>query len=673
MSANLAGESFSAQRLILSRLAEGEEIESVLAPLVELVEQSVPGAICSIMEMDLARSELHVLAAPGAPSSLVERLGGLKLGRLAASCGSAAFTGQPVFVEDALQDERWFPYREVAQEFGIGSSWSIPIFNAAADEVIGTFAITRSPRGLPSPSQRSLLLFGSEVARLLLMRLHEKRELEEKQMMIEALLHQCEDPVYIKDTDRRYLMVNEAESLGLRDKPDDFQGLRDEDLYEGETLATGRRSDVEVLTTGAPRSYVVEIDNPVRGRRFYHMRKSPLRDASGSVIGLLGTARDLTDLRDKQLSRDRSERLEGIGLIAGGVAHDLNNVLTVIQGNLDLIQAEASLTQSQELSIRDASEATLRATQLVRHLLAAGTEIDAQNSRVDLCFIVRDVLELLRREIPDGVRVDVDLVPHSPQMTGNATQLRQLVMNLTLNAIEAVEPREGRVLLRVWSTSKSGQEPCVSFSVADNGRGMDEATRARISDPFFTTKEQGSGIGMTVVQTVVDAHQAGLTIQSEVGKGTELRVDFPLGSADSKVGDAVLIPRQGPLQGRQVLVVDHDPAARASSTRALERAGARAFAVESFEQAIARLGAQNDIDALVLDLCLPGFSGEELHTAIHRKWPTLPILLVGSTDPRPRWFNLESAARTRLLVKPLQVEELQLEVRNLIQRQARSV
>lgn len=665
MDRDLIPDLLEAQREILIRLAERDSVDEVLRPIAALVRAHIPDALCSIMVLDDTDQTLKLLAAPGYTDEMIEGLNGLIPGPQAATCGTAFFTGEPVFVEDTRTDDRWLPFQDFATRFGVRSAWSIPLFEREGKQVLGTFGIGRPVPGLPNDAEHRILELGATAARLLLRARHEDRQREQQELLVKGLLEQCEDPIFVKDLDRRYVLVNHAEAHGLPFEPNEYIGLRDEDIYPPSTVKVMSSTDLEVLSTGQPLSYVGENDNPVLGRRVFHVRKAPLKDPRGDIVGVLGVARDITELRQSEQLRQRSKRLEDLGLLAGGIAHDFNNVLTAIQGNLDLAQLQPNGSALQAQAIEEASVATQQASDMVRGFLNSTKQNRNASTDVDLGELLRSAAAVVSHNLPARVRLRLDIPDDLPTLAGSTPQLQQLAMNLILNAVESIEAGEaGEIIASLRYAALP--LPSLLLSIVDNGVGMDASTVESSTQPFFTTKEAGHGLGMSISRGVVGAHGGDLTVQSRPGEGTRVEARLPLKYVRDSSADLGFET----LAGQRVLIVDDEPGVRSYTERALDLAGAQTTAVHDADHALAVLATLTRFDAMLLDLCLPGASGAELLSIVRDLCPDLPVLLMSGSHEPPTGVLERDGGRTRFIAKPFGPQDLQVEMSTLLDSQS---
>jgi PAS domain S-box-containing protein len=404
------------------------------------------------------------------------------------------------------------------------------------------------------------------------------------------------------------------------------------------------------------------------------------RTFTGNQLEFLrAIAYTLSSALDRKRAEERieeSRRLESIGVLAGGVAHDYNNLLSIIIGNAD----EARRDCSDCAPMRAILSAAERAAELTRQLLAYSGKGRFVSQVVSLSDLVAQFVEPLRGSIPAPIELDLALGSGLPALNADPNQIRQILENLIDNAVEAMPPGAGRVTVATGvceltaemaaahaaiDTPAPGQY--VLLEVADEGCGMDEATKARIFDPFFTTKFTGRGLGLAGVQGIVRAYRGLIEVESTVGRGSRFRVFLP---ARSQAG-----PPREPAGGAQlearssqtVLVVDDEPMIRRMLARMLGRLGFQVLQAESGKQALEVLAAAPAEPALaLLDLVMPLTDGGRMLPLLHAQHPNLKIIATsGYTEEEARRV-LRSEYIASFLQKPYKPEVLAEAIRKAL-------
>jgi PAS domain S-box-containing protein len=416
---------------------------------------------------------------------------------------------------------------------------------------------------------------------------------------------------------------------------------------------------------------------------------APLRDAAGRVGGYLSMVNDVTERQQAEEERARLEsqlrqaqRIQSLGTLAGGIAHDFNNVLTAIVGSAEIAMRALPADHRAQRSLQHITQASARATDLIRRILTFSRRQEPQRSFVTLAPVIEEALKLLRATLPALVEIRTHFDPDVPGVLADATQVYQVVMNLGTNAAHAMGPSGGRLELRLETvTADAGTSSLapelregryVRLSVCDTGCGMDATTRERIFEPFFTTKPvgEGTGLGLSVVHGIMKSHEGAITAESQPGAGTTFRLYFPVAEAPAAATSAPPGDVRG--QGEHVLYVDDEEALVYMTSRILERLGYRVTGFTDARQALEAVRARSgDFDAVVTDLAMPGLPGLELARAIRALRPDIPLVLTSGYVRPADVQALRDLERAELVLKPNIVAELGPTLHRLLAAQPR--
>ena len=457
--------------------------------------------------------------------------------------------------------------------------------------------------------------------------------------------------------------------------PTDAAGLAGLAVTVGNVMATGVPAETHVecrllRRDGTP----LWVRGPVSARR---------RDDGSAVI--TGFFQDATERRQAEEALRNTEKLEGLRDLAGGVAHDFNNLLTVIIGNAELaLQGMPAGSQASE-TLDEVVDAARGASDLTRQLLAYAGRSRILMGPVDVSEAVAAVADLLTASTPPGVTVETDLAAGLPAVQADAAALGRVVLNLVLNAAEAYAPKDGTVSVRTALVRIGRRElghmtlgheaptgRYVILDVADRGSGMDAATKARMFDPFFSTRADGRGLGLASVLGVVREHRGTIAVTSEPGRGTTVRVALPVASerasqhrdagpggassqrargADEPAGPPAAGPRGSRVE--TILVVDDDASVLALGCRILRKAGFRVRGASGGAEAVASIAAEpGGTDVVVLDLSMPGMDGEATLRAIREIVPTIPVVLCTGYDDQATADRFGRLGLSGILGKP---------------------
>jgi len=388
----------------------------------------------------------------------------------------------------------------------------------------------------------------------------------------------------------------------------------------------------------------------------------------GLLVRAWGTQRDVTESRLLEEQLRQAQKMEAVGRIAGGIAHDFNNMLTVIGGSLELVEDELGDEHALSGTLRDASRAAEQATGLTRQLLAFSRRHVVQRGAVDLNAVVADALRMLRRVIREDIEIRSRLAPDLPRVLGDRIELHQVLVNLVLNARDAIDG-PGHVSVATAPAphgavrAAMADQGGVVLSVSDSGCGMDPATAERVFEPFFTTKETGSGtgLGLATVYATVSRCGGDVRVDSEPGRGSCFRVVLPVAARDVAAEEEALTGVAGDRCAASILLVEDQPELRRLVARVLRGAGHDVTEAEGPAEA-RRLAAGRRVDLLLSDVVMPGANGLELARELRAAQPGLRVLLMTGYADLPEELGRELLREARLLPKPFTWGHLHSEI-----------
>jgi two-component system cell cycle sensor histidine kinase/response regulator CckA len=403
----------------------------------------------------------------------------------------------------------------------------------------------------------------------------------------------------------------------------------------------------------------------------------PIRDRGGAIVGSVVVARDITDLKAAEERLRQSQKLESIGLLAGGVAHDFNNLLVGVIGNASL--AQDILPEGHEVAeiLGRIVKAGEQAAHLTRQMLAYAGKGQFLIEAIDLSDLIPEISGLVQPSISKKVAMQLTLEPNLPAVEADRGQMQQVFMNLVLNAAEAIGSNAGLISVRTGAqtvdaayqrrfpeTAELAPGTYVYLEVRDTGCGMDEATRARVFDPFFSTKFQGRGLGLAAVAGIVRAHKGAIQVTTAPGAGAIFRVLFPVSNTSAAASEPPAGTRRD-LRGKgTVLVVDDEQHVLSLAQAGLERHGYHVLLAESGPAAIEIIREQGGrIDLVVLDLGMPVMGGEEVLPRLREIRPDLKVMVSSGFSETETLRAFAGAPLSGFIQKPYTVRELAAEVK----------
>lgn len=364
------------------------------------------------------------------------------------------------------------------------------------------------------------------------------------------------------------------------------------------------------------------------------------------------------------------QKLEALGVLAGGIAHDFNNLLTVILGNTSLVLSSLSADAPQRAPLEQVELASRRCADLARQMLAYSGRGSFVVEVVDLATVVGDLAELIKATISKKASLSLHFAPDTPSIEADVTQLHQVILNLITNASEALGDENGTITVtgeRVMADQayllEHGAEHLAEGSyarleVVDTGSGMDADTLEKLFDPFFTTKFTGRGLGLAAVQGIVRGHHGAIEVESEPGVGTSFRLLLPAATRPRSPQPTPSAAPRSPLRGT-VLVADDDEQIRELATMALESFGFQVVTAEDGTLALRALSERaNEFAFVLLDLMMPGMSGEEVVDELDRLGAVTPVILCSGYHPHDLGLRFLGRGVAAFLQKPYEVEQL---------------
>lgn len=471
-------------------------------------------------------------------------------------------------------------------------------------------------------------------------------------------------------------------ALGTDAGEADLVGKRLEDVVP--RFFEGAMSEAEAILddfaraaeSGRPRTREARLTVGENGL-FVDLLLIPFFGPDGQTRHVLGVVRDITARKRAEAARRefeariaQSRKMEALGQLAGGVAHDFNNILTGILGFADVIGRSTSDAAAAGFSA-EIIQAASRARDLVRQILMFSRRQPPERRPVRLAEVVREAIKLVGRTAPAAINIRTLAPDDAPYILGDATQLHQVVMNLCTNAIQAMGDEGGELNVSVEPVEVSAefarQHPplreglCVRLSVRDTGPGMPQLVLDRLFEPFFTTKAPGvgTGLGLSVVHGVVQNHEGAVVVKSRPGQGTKFDVYLPAINSPSWTGDVIVTDKQALPSGKRVLFVDDEASIARLAQVMLKGLGhatttctTPAEGLETFRS------SPTDFDVIITDLTMPGMTGVELARGIRQISADVPIVLSsGYADEVPEEM-LRSLGIVEVLPKPFQMQTL---------------
>jgi len=401
---------------------------------------------------------------------------------------------------------------------------------------------------------------------------------------------------------------------------------------------------------------------------------SVIRDREGEVMYGLAMIEDITEVKRTQEEALAGQKLESLGVLAGGIAHDFNNLLGGIHSVAELVEMDLAVSSAAREEIQRIKMAAIRGSEIVRELMIyAGETHKDLNEAVDVSRLVEEMLRLLKVSISKQVALRTDFRGNLPTVWGNAPQIRQVVMNLVLNASEAIGDSQG--VITVTTAQVSGGSDLapnnmtdltagdyVRIEISDTGCGMTEETKAKIFDPFFSTKFPGRGLGLAVVQGIVRGLGGAINIVSTPGQGTAFQVLLPCApKGASEIHSTITTGglEKSNANARTILVVEDDQTLRRAVSKGLQKRGFLVIEASDGSVALDLIHAHRDeIDVVLLDITLPGASSREVFEELLRIRPDLNVIVTSAYDERMVDTYYAGLRVNHFIRKPFRLDDL---------------
>jgi two-component system, cell cycle sensor histidine kinase and response regulator CckA len=496
-------------------------------------------------------------------------------------------------------------------------------------------------------------------------------DLEENRRLVQAFEETDQAIVALLEPDGTLREINRfgRELLGYGD--DDvgrlnwFQDVASPERHEGDSPESSTESGLYPRGANCPARTRAGLQIPVR---WYD---AALRDATGALTGRLIIGHDLTEQFETERQLRQSHKMQAVGELAGGLAHDFNNILTAILGNAQILEMEFSPDQVGHEELQQIIQASHRAADLTSKLLTFSRKNDFAPTEISLHETIEETIGLLRRTIDPLVNIETQLDCDDPIIQGDPAQLQSVLLNLGLNARDAIAeggtlrfitdrceitPTDSRVTeLNV----RPGQY--IRLQVADTGSGMAPEVRDRIFEPFFTTKDKkkGTGLGLSNAYRCISDHQGHIRVESEPGQGTSFHIYLPLRS-DRKVTPSIPAENRPPQPIRAtVLLVDDDPGVLQTQARLLEHLHCHVHRASTGQDAVELFQTHHkQIDLVLLDRRMPGLDGLETLSRLRQIDPDTPILICSGEGPCSSLRTLLDQRQCGLLPKPFDLQQV---------------
>lgn len=660
---------------ILELLANEAPLPEVLAGMVVQLECGHDW-FGSIMLVDETGTRLRCGAAPQLPLFYQEAINDVPIAVGRGSCGTAAATKEMVIVADIQTHPYWADYRELALRAGLRACWSVPILDAHG-EVLGALAVYHSRPAVPTEQDLESIKGVKDLAGVAIGKLKAEQNLKEREATFSAIVNQAADAIAVVDANNgRFVEFNTMAHLSLGYTRAEFAGFGVRDIQTEHATEIIQRNITSARQQGG-----------ICFESKHRHRDGSLRDVRVSLQALPTRNRDYvaavwTDITDRRRLEEQlrqAQKLEAIGQLAGGVAHDFNNILAAIMMHIGLLQMSPAVDPDTRLALHDLDTEARRAATLTRQLLMFSRRSVLAVKSLDLNEVVGNMLKMLARLVGENIAFRFDRGTALPLVEADAGMLEQVLLNLVVNARDAIR-KDGRITISTSTTDYNpvdlAQNPSrhagrfVCLAVADTGVGMDEATQNRIFEPFFTTKEagKGTGLGLATVHGIVAQHKGWVEVESRLGQGSTFRVFLPA-SRQMESAPESEAPTETLRHGHEtILLVEDDAKVRKAVAAGLRALGYRVHEVVNGQEAVAfwqEKAAQ--VDLLFTDMVMPeGITGLELIERLRALKPGLKAIISSGYSAEMVHAGIPQDSGVIYLPKPYDTTQLSQIVRQCL-------
>jgi len=503
--------------------------------------------------------------------------------------------------------------------------------------------------------------------------------------MLTHIINTIPQSIFWKDQNSVYLGCNHAfaHEAGLN-SPESIIGKNDFDLpWSREESEKYRADDREVMDNVCAKKHIIETQQQMNGRMAWlDTTKIPLEDASGTVIGLLGVYEDITERKraeeeklaiEKQLLQ--AQKLESLGVLAGGIAHDFNNILMTIIGNADLALLRINKESPVVDNLRKIEAAAAKASDLAKQMLAYSGKGKFVIDNIDLNRLLEEMLNMLKISISKNAVLRLNLHEHLPTVEADATQMRQVVMNLVINASEAIGNKSGVIaittgcmdcdsnyLKNVWLNDNIIEGLYVYLEIADTGCGMDKDTISKLFDPFFTTKFTGRGLGLAAVLGIIRGHKGAIKVYSEPKKGTSFKILLPASNKPEEVFNVGATKDNWKGSGT-VLLVDDEETVRGIGREMLQELGFTTITAGDGREAVEIFKNTPDIALVIMDLTMPHMDGEQCFRELKKLDPDVNVIMSSGYNEQEVSQKFAGKGLAGFIQKPYKLSDLKEVIR----------
>ncbi|MGV1100526.1 GAF domain-containing protein [Thiovibrio sp. JS02] len=559
--------------------------------------------------------------------------------------------------------------------FPVRRHLSVPVM--AGDAIVAICGVGNKENPYDESDVRQLSLYMNSMWNILRQKQSElliRKAKEEWEQTFNAI----DEVVTIHDTTMTVLRANRAAGKLFGVESSTLVGQRCHEIFRGSPEPCAGCPELLAQADGKPHSG--ELHHPSLKKTFA-VSSAPLFNEEGAIRGFVHIAKDITAQTMLQDQLRQSQKMEAVGTLAGGIAHDFNNILSPIIGYTELALHKLGPASAVAPDLDEVLRASTRAKDLVRQILAFSRQSGHERKPLHMEHLVKEDLKLLRASLPSSIEIRQNIAADCGAVMGDPTEIHQIIMNLCTNAFHAMKNSQTGTLavsLQRFTIEETDAKttmlglapgPYVKLVISDTGCGMDQATREKAFEPYFTTKPkgEGTGLGLAVVHGIVSSYGGRISLYSEPGKGTTFNILFPAGKEKPLFSENILKTALPKGNGERILVVDDEQAIVNMNTLILEGLGYRVTGFTNCEEAVKAIRTRaEDFDIVITDMTMPKMSGIDLTREIHALRPGLPVILCTGYS---ELINDDSAVGygiCKYLMKPVSTRDLATAIREAL-------
>ena len=657
------------------------DLEAVLNNILKATLKTVNASAGMIFLKEPVTECLFWGASSGLSKAFVDEFHSRRIKPGEGLTGCISQSGESVYIPvDSSHDPRIA--RPVIEAEGLNSFIGVPIY--ADDKIVGVMNILTHPPVILSEHDVYLCsAIGSHVglairnAQLFTKHKQAKETLRKSESFKNIIVESSPDCIKLLDLEGnlKYMSKGGQEKLKIKDIKV-YLNKSWIDFWQGEDNINARVA-VDTAIKGAIGKFRGYSPTETGIPRWWDVIITPIWGDNGKVEQLLAASRDVTEQKQMEESLQQALKMESIGTLTGGVAHDFNNILGIIIGNTELALDDVPAWNPAHSNLEEIKTASLRASKIVKQLLSFSRKTDQKLQPIEIAFIIKDALKFLRSTIPTTIDIQQDIQGTDETILADPTQINQVMMNLCINASQAMEQTGGNLtvnmekvilddnLAKDYPDLKSGKH--VKVTVSDTGPGIDPGIIDRIFDPYFTTKEvgKGSGMGLSVVHGIVTNHNGSISVDSKPGKGTTFSILFPVATEKPEIEKDTT--EELLLGSETVLFVDDEESIEKVVSRMLGRLGYQVKTALTPQDALAQFSADpKHFDLVITDMTMPEMTGVILSEKIMGIRPDIPVIICTGHSALIDEERAKQLGIAAYIMKPIIMTEIAKTIRKVL-------